>query len=159
MTGENLRVPANLRSNTLSYWDWRSSVWFKRCNPIPDGEDCFWEDCLALIQCVECGRSISSFANACPGCGCPISVSLAGAQLQAPVGVSADKSPMQIDCTLFGKEELWSKAYYIQYKCGKSDLPAAIEVYRFIISKFEDSAEAGYAKQQLLIQALLQHVI
>ena len=26
---------------------------------------------MALINCPECGRSISQFANACPYCGCP----------------------------------------------------------------------------------------
>jgi uncharacterized membrane protein YhaH (DUF805 family) len=26
---------------------------------------------MALIQCSECGKSISDKANACPGCGCP----------------------------------------------------------------------------------------
>ena len=26
---------------------------------------------MALIKCIECGRQFSSFADACPGCGCP----------------------------------------------------------------------------------------
>lgn len=28
---------------------------------------------MALIKCIECGSSISSFAEACPHCGCPAS--------------------------------------------------------------------------------------
>ena len=29
---------------------------------------------MALITCIECGKEISSFAEACPYCGCPASV-------------------------------------------------------------------------------------
>lgn len=27
---------------------------------------------MALIKCRECGKEISSFANCCPNCGCPV---------------------------------------------------------------------------------------
>lgn len=27
---------------------------------------------MALIKCVECGNDVSSFATACPHCGCPV---------------------------------------------------------------------------------------
>lgn len=28
---------------------------------------------MALIKCTECGKEVSDKANACPGCGCPLS--------------------------------------------------------------------------------------
>jgi hypothetical protein len=27
---------------------------------------------MALIKCSECGKDVSSLANKCPNCGCPI---------------------------------------------------------------------------------------
>jgi ribosomal protein L37E len=29
---------------------------------------------MALINCPECGRTVSDFANACPNCGYPVSM-------------------------------------------------------------------------------------
>ena len=29
---------------------------------------------MALIQCAECGKSISDKATTCPGCGCPMKI-------------------------------------------------------------------------------------
>lgn len=29
---------------------------------------------VALIKCIECGNDVSEYAEACPKCGCPISV-------------------------------------------------------------------------------------
>lgn len=33
---------------------------------------------MALIKCPECGKEFSSFASACPNCGCPIDIALKG---------------------------------------------------------------------------------
>jgi len=30
---------------------------------------------MALIKCVECNHEVSEFAESCPNCGCPISIS------------------------------------------------------------------------------------
>ena len=30
---------------------------------------------MALIKCVECNHEVSEFAESCPNCGCPISMS------------------------------------------------------------------------------------
>ena len=35
---------------------------------------------MALIPCVECGRKVSTKAASCPGCGAPISLSIAAAE-------------------------------------------------------------------------------
>lgn len=29
---------------------------------------------MSLIKCIECGNDVSEYAEACPKCGCPISV-------------------------------------------------------------------------------------
>lgn len=29
---------------------------------------------MALVKCIECGNEVSSFAEVCPKCGCPISI-------------------------------------------------------------------------------------
>ena len=34
---------------------------------------------MAMIKCPECGKEISSRANACPNCGCPIGSGSGGA--------------------------------------------------------------------------------
>jgi len=86
---------------------------------------------MALIKCYECGKEISDKATACPGCGCPV------------------KQPA--DYSRYSKEELWQKAYNIQYKQSKDNLPEAIDIYRHIINSFSGSAEAGYAQKQLEI--------
>ena len=39
---------------------------------------------MALIKCSECGREISDRAEACPGCGAPVSVKQEASQ-QSPV--------------------------------------------------------------------------
>lgn len=31
---------------------------------------------MSLIKCIDCGRDVSSHAERCPNCGCPVSVSL-----------------------------------------------------------------------------------
>jgi hypothetical protein len=38
---------------------------------------------MALIQCSECGRGVSSLAVACPACGNPIAAAETGAAVQA----------------------------------------------------------------------------
>jgi hypothetical protein len=92
---------------------------------------------VALIQCSEGGKDISDKAIACPGCGCPVEVSI--------------NRPQEPDYSKCDKEELWHKAYNIQYKGKKQDLPVAVEIYQHIISKYTSSKEAEYAKKQLEI--------
>ena len=29
---------------------------------------------MAIIKCIECGHEVSSFADKCPNCGCPVSI-------------------------------------------------------------------------------------
>ena len=90
---------------------------------------------MALVLCMECGKSISDKAASCPGCGCPLgSVSL-----------------NLIDFRKLNKEKLWFKAYDLHYKGKKSDLPLAIEMYKYIINTFGNSNEANYASAQLKI--------
>ena len=59
---------------------------------------------MALIRCPECDRQISDKARACPGCGCPVDVSLAmpnprdsktvaNAQQPTPARPSTEDSP------------------------------------------------------------------
>lgn len=31
---------------------------------------------MALIRCIECGNEVSSYANVCPKCGCPVQKSI-----------------------------------------------------------------------------------
>lgn len=31
---------------------------------------------MSLIKCIECGSEVSSYAQACPKCGCPVQVSI-----------------------------------------------------------------------------------
>ena len=31
---------------------------------------------MPLIKCIECGGEVSTFADQCPRCGCPVRVSL-----------------------------------------------------------------------------------
>ena len=31
---------------------------------------------MALIKCIECGKEVSEFADSCPHCGCPVSMSI-----------------------------------------------------------------------------------
>lgn len=92
---------------------------------------------MALIQCSECGKSISDKAVACPGCGCPLEHR------------TIEPEPQHIQLSKFSKEELWRKAYNIQYKGKKSDLPAAIEAYEYIINEYRNSQEAIYSQKQL----------
>lgn len=98
---------------------------------------------MALIYCTECGKSISDKAISCPGCGCPV-------ELSKPENKPVEP-PQQVDCTKLNLEQLWKKAYDIQYKGKKSDLPTAIEIYNYIVFNFSNSEEAGYAKRQLEI--------
>ena len=88
---------------------------------------------MALIQCSECGKSISSKAASCPGCGCPVEVS-----------VSNERSLQEVDCSKLSKEELWQKAYDIQYKGSKVELPAAKDIYGYIIANYSNSDEAKF---------------
>lgn len=96
---------------------------------------------MALILCSECGKSISDKAASCPGCGCPVEKET----------IIPKPQPQQVDCLRYSKEELWQKAYDIQYKGKKHDIPTAIEIYKYIISKFSTSDEANYSKRQLEI--------
>ena len=43
---------------------------------------------MALIKCPECGREVSSRAQACPQCGCPI----AAAKTSGPVAIRISKN-------------------------------------------------------------------
>lgn len=46
---------------------------------------------MALIKCSECGREISDRAEACPGCGAPVSVTVKQeASQQSPVPTTVD---------------------------------------------------------------------
>lgn len=49
---------------------------------------------MALIPCVECKREISTLATACPGCGAPVSASLAVKTASTPASPPALASPM-----------------------------------------------------------------
>lgn len=46
---------------------------------------------MALVLCVECGRDVSSLAQACPGCGCPVAHSTGAmtAEAESQVGRKA----------------------------------------------------------------------
>lgn len=94
---------------------------------------------MALIQCSECGKSISDKAVSCPGCGCPVAE------------VFKFEEPQYVDCSKYNSEQLWQKAYDIQYKGKKSDIPTAVEIYNYILINHSNTLEAGYAKQQLEI--------
>lgn len=37
---------------------------------------------MALLKCVECGGQVSSFAEQCPHCGCPISIIISRLELE-----------------------------------------------------------------------------
>lgn len=51
---------------------------------------------MALIKCPECGNQISSFATACPHCGCPVEKEKAElVQQVAPVAPAAPAAPKQ----------------------------------------------------------------
>lgn len=51
---------------------------------------------MALIKCPECGKQISSFATACPQCGCPVEKEQAEpVQPVAPVAPAAPVAPKQ----------------------------------------------------------------
>jgi hypothetical protein len=95
---------------------------------------------MALILCGECGKTISDKAHSCPGCGYPLQPS------------DANRT-MQIDLKTFSKEQLWAKAYNMQYKYKdkKADIPTAIEIYNYIIEHFNGSKESDNAKVQLNI--------
>ena len=43
---------------------------------------------MALIKCSECGREISDKAEACPGCGAPVSITV---KQQTPTAVHYDR--------------------------------------------------------------------
>lgn len=51
---------------------------------------------MALINCPECGKQVSSEAPTCPGCGYPISEKLAQAQAAAPGGSSLSEAHTQV---------------------------------------------------------------
>ena len=36
---------------------------------------------MSLIQCVDCGHKVSTMAESCPNCGCPVSVSINAAKM------------------------------------------------------------------------------
>jgi len=93
---------------------------------------------MALVLCMECGKSISDKAASCPGCGCPLQ--------------SSDENKiLKIDYKNLSKEELWFNAYNMHYKGSKADIPIAIEMYTYLIENFNGSEEANYAKAQLKI--------
>lgn len=54
---------------------------------------------MALIKCPECGKQVSDKANACPGCGCPISStsSVSNTSNYAQVRVVCKTQTMKVD--------------------------------------------------------------
>lgn len=52
---------------------------------------------MAMITCIECGKSISSFAASCPNCGCPAEMQRAAADQTRKVtaNINTLKQPME----------------------------------------------------------------
>ena len=69
---------------------------------------------MAMIECPECGKSISDKAATCPGCGCPIASvndkpQAAGAKCPKCGSKNLDKL-QRITGYLVGTTDRWNKA-------------------------------------------------
>jgi zinc-ribbon domain len=51
------------------------------------------DNAMALVQCPECGKEVSSEAPVCPGCGFPVAAKMAAQSKPAPDTVLAEVRP------------------------------------------------------------------
>jgi hypothetical protein len=104
------------------------------------------------VECLDCKEGYPFNDQVCPHCG------LFNSQKHTILeALNIQPDPIQTNTysvspySKFNKDELWQKAYNIQYKGSKVDLPEAIKIYQYIISTFPNHNEAAYARKQLEI--------